>query len=160
MPLSRLTCPACGAELTYDSRRALRSTGGKVVCPYDGLAYAELRVGHDRIYFGRWRRMDAASIDIRRAYHELGRHLSALSQALKDKDLPAARRDLERAAREFEAEDPREESPHLLRRMDHALSYAHRALDDLLHERGLPPHDSMDFAEWYDAAEVPFRDAW
>ena len=160
VPFSRLICSACGAELTYDSRRALERSGGKVACPYEGLAYAELRAGHDRVYFGRWRKMEASSIDIRRAYHQLGRHLSAISQALGGKDLPGARHDLAMAVEAFETEDPGEESPDLLRLMDHALSYAHRAIDDLLHDMGLPPHSPMDFAEWYDAVEVPFRDVW
>lgn len=160
VPLSRMSCSACGAELTYDSRKALEHTGGKVLCPYEGFAYAELRAGHDRIYFGRWRKTDATSIDISRAYHQLGRHLSAVAQALGEKDLPAARRDLERAIAAFEAENPAGDSPQLIRLMDHALSFAHRAIDDLLHEMGLPPHSPMDFAEWYDAVEVPFRDAW
>lgn len=155
-----MSCSACGAELTYDSRKALEHTGGKVLCPYEGFAYAELRAGHDRIYFGRWRKTDATSIDISRAYHQLGRHLSAVAQALGEKDLPAARRDLERAIAAFEAENPAGDSPQLIRLMDHALSFAHRAIDDLLHEMGLPPHSPMDFAEWYDAVEVPFRDAW
>ena len=160
VPLSQMSCPACWAELTYDSRRALERTGGKVVCPYEGLAYAELRSGHDRIYFGRWRKIEATSIDIRRGYHQLGRHLSAIAQALGEKDLPAARSDLEMAIQTFRAEDPRDESPELLRLMDHALSYAHRTIDDLLHEVGLPAHSPMDFAEWYEAVEVPFRDVW
>ncbi len=160
VPFSRLICSACGAELTYDSRKALEHSGGKVACPYEGLAYAELRAGHDRVYFGRWRKVEACSIDIRRAYHQLGRHLSAISQTLGGKDLPAARHDLAMAVEAFETEDPGQESPDLLRSMDHALSYAHRAIDDLLHEMGLPAHSPMDFAEWYDAVEVPFRDVW
>jgi hypothetical protein len=44
--------------------------------------------------------------------------------------------------------------------MDHALSYAHRVIGDLLHEKGLAPHSPADFAEWYDAGEVPFREDW
>jgi hypothetical protein len=44
--------------------------------------------------------------------------------------------------------------------MDHALSYAHRVIGDLLHEKGLPPHSPADFADWYDAGEVPFREDW
>ncbi len=160
VPLSHLTCSACGAELTYDSRKALKRSGGKVRCPYEGLVYGELRAGHDRIYFGGWRKMEATAIDVRRAYHQLGRHLSAIAQALHGKDLPGARRDLEMAIEAFQAEDPAAASRELLRLMDHALSYAHRAIDDLLHERGLPPHSPMDFADWYDAVEVPFRDEW
>jgi hypothetical protein len=44
--------------------------------------------------------------------------------------------------------------------MDHALSSAHMAIDDLLHEEGLPPHDPMEFSKWYDAVEVPFKEEW
>ncbi len=160
VPLSRMICSACGAELSYDSRKTPAHPGGDVVCPYEGLAYPGLRSGHDAIYFGGWRKAEATSIDVRRAYRQLGRHLSAIAQALGEKDLPAARRDLERAFEALDAEEPDDGSPELLRHMDHALSYAHRTLDDLLHEMGLPPHDPMDFAEWYNAVEVPFRDAW
>ncbi len=160
VPLSRLICSACGAELTYDSRKALAPTGGKVACPYEGLAYAELRSSHDRIYFGRWRKVEATSLDIRRAYHQIGRHLSAIAQALRGRDLPAARGDLERAVEVFQTETPDAESRELLRLMDNALSYAHRSIDALLHDMGLPAHSPMDFAEWYDAVEVPFRDEW
>lgn len=160
MPLSRMRCPGCGAELTYDSRKALARSGGKVECPYEGLPLAELRAQHDRIYFGGWRRMDASAIDVRRAYHQIGRHLSAIGQVLGKRDLPAARRDLVHAQEAFQAADPREDSPELLRFMDHALSYAHRVIDDLLHEEGLPPHNPMPFADWYDAAEVPFQEEW
>jgi len=56
--------------------------------------------------------------------------------------------------------DPTAISGNDLRLLDNALSFIHRVIDDLLHEKGLPPHRPMDFAEWYDAVEVPFRDAW
>ena len=157
MPLSRTTCPACGAVLASHSRG---SDSGKFACPYEGLAYSELRAGHDRIYFGAWRKMDPSPAEIIRAYHGIGRHLKAIERALGDKDLPAARRDLAKAAEAFHSGDPREDSRDALRFMDHALSYAHRVIDDLLHEMGLPSHAPMDFAGWYDAVEVPFRDEW
>ncbi|OYV97745.1 MAG: hypothetical protein B7Z62_05330 [Deltaproteobacteria bacterium 37-65-8] len=51
--------------------------GGTPECPYDGLAYAALRAGHDAIYFGPWRRIDAPPAEIRRGYHRIGRHLDA-----------------------------------------------------------------------------------
>ncbi|MCL5885110.1 MAG: hypothetical protein M1377_07215 [Deltaproteobacteria bacterium] len=157
MPLSRMTCPACGAELSYHARK---TATGKVACPYEGLAYADLRAGHDRIYFGPWRKMDAGSADVLRAYSQIGRHLGAIGRALGDKDLPAARHDLARAHDAYHAGDPRVDERDALRFMDHALSYAHRVIDDLLHEMGLPPHAPMDFAGWYDAVEVPFKDEW
>jgi len=153
-------CPHCGAELRGDLRKEGSRPGGTPGCPYDGLACASLRAGHDAIYFGPWRRIDAPSTEIRRAYHRIGRHLDAIGSALAGHDLPAAARDLDQAIEAHLAADPREDAPDALRFMDNALSYAHRAIDDLLHEKGLPPHQPMDFAEWYDVVEVPFRDEW
>jgi hypothetical protein len=155
-----LVCPACGAELSFDSRKVPSGGKGKPVCPYDGFAYAVLRAGHDKIYFGRWRKIDSSSGDVLRAYHQLGRHLAAIGKVLGDKDLPAARRDLAKAQEAHLSVDPREDTVHALRLLDHALSYAHRVIDDLLHEDGLPPHYPMDFAAWYDTVEVPFREEW
>jgi hypothetical protein len=124
------------------------------------LAYAALRAAHDAIYFGAWRRIDAPPLEIRRGYHGIGRHIDAIGRELAGHDLPAAARDLNQAIEAHRTSDPREEAPDALRLMDNALSYAHRAIDDLLHEKGLPPHQPMDFAEWYDVVEVPFRDEW
>lgn len=160
MPTARMHCSVCGAELTYHHRKTGEGPGAKVVCPYEGLAYGELRAGHDQIYFGKWRKMEATPGDIVRAYNQIGRHLSTIGRALGGEDLPAARRDLDKALDAFQMGDPREDSRDALRFMDHALSYAHRVIDDLLHEKGLPPHDPMEFAEWFDAGELPFREEW
>jgi hypothetical protein len=119
-----------------------------------------LRAGHDAIYFGAWRRIDAPPLEIRRGYNGIGRHLAAIGAELAGHDLPAAARDLDEALGALHAADPRDDARDALRFMDNALSYAHRAIDDLLHEKGLPPHHPMDFAEWYDVVEVPFRDEW
>lgn len=160
MPHQRLNCPNCGAELFYDPRRIPAADKGGVVCPYEGLPFARLRAGHDQIYFGPWRKIDSGPPDVLRAYHRIGRHLFTIGKALEGKDLPAARRDLVKAQEALQTADPREDLSHALRLMDHALSYAHRVIDDLLHEEGLPPHYPMDFAPWYDAVEIPFRDEW
>jgi hypothetical protein len=104
--------------------------------------------------------MDAGPTEVVRAYHQIGRHLSAIGRVLEGVDLPAARRDHLKAVEAYRLGNPREDSQEALRFMDHALSYAHRVIDDLLHEMGLPPHTPMDFAGWYDAVEVPFRDEW
>ena len=130
------------------------------MCPYQGEPYMGLRAGHDQIYFGRWRRMDATSIDLRRAYHQLERLLNGIAVALETEDLPAARLDLGKAVEALHTAGPGEEGPETLRYLDHALSYAHRVIGDLLHEKGLPPHLPADFAGWYDAGEVPFREDW
>ena len=130
------------------------------MCPYQGVPYTELRAGHDQIYFGRWRRMDATTIDLRRGYHQLERLLDKIAVALETEDIPAARSDLEKAFEALHTAGPGEEGPEALRYMDHALSYAHRVIGDLLHEKGVSPHSPADFAEWYDAGEVPFREDW
>jgi hypothetical protein len=153
-------CPQCGAELRGGAREPGADPGRRVGCPYNGLVYAALRAGHDAIYFGSWRRMEASSLEVRRAYHRIGRHLGAIGEVLAGQDLPAAARDLALATDAYRAADPAAESGDALRSLDNALSYAHRVIDDLLHEKGLPPHCPMDFAEWYDAVEVPFRDEW
>lgn len=160
MPVSRMSCPACGADLAYDTHLAKKGPDGKDLCPYAGRPHAGLRAAHDMIYFGKWRKMEAGPGDVRRAYHQIGRHLKSIGRVLEGKDLPAARRDLEKAFEAHQAGDPDGESPDSLRFMDHALSYAHRVIDDLLHEEGHPPHDPMEFANWYDAAEVPFKEEW
>ena len=160
MPGINHPCPHCGAELWAGPPRGGSCPGRTPGCPYDGLAYGALRAGHDAIYFGAWRRMDANDLEIRRGYHGIGRHLDAIGRELAGHDLPAAARDLHEAIKAHRAADPRGEAPDALRLIDNALSYSHRAIDDLLHEKGLPAHQPMDFSEWYDVAEVPFRDEW
>jgi hypothetical protein len=104
--------------------------------------------------------MDASSIDLRRACHQLEGLLHKIAVALESEDVPAARSDLGKAFEVLQSSGPGEEEPQFLRQLDHALSYAHRVIGDLLHEKGLPPHSPADFAEWFDAVEVPFREEW
>lgn len=155
-----MNCPICGAgHLSAPGGGRETPAGGKP-CPYQGVPYRGLRAGHDQIYFGRWRRMDATSIDLRRGYRQLEGLLRDISAALQKEDIPAARSDLGKAFDALHAAGPGEEEPQLLRNMDHALSFAHRVIGDLLHEKGLAPHSPADFAGWYDAGEVPFREDW
>ena len=155
-----MNCPICGWEHFPAVGRGRTAPAKGGACPYKGTAYAGLRAGHDQIYFGRWRGMDANSIDLRRACHQLERLLRDIAVALEKEDVPAARLDLGKAFDALRAAGPGEEGPEALRRLDHALSYAHRVIGDLLHEKGLAPHSPADFAGWFDAAEVPFREDW
>src|SRR4030066_170578 len=107
--------------------------------------------------FGPWRKVEVTQSDIRRACNQLGRHLTAIGETLAGKELSTARCDLAKAREAYLSADPREGSPDLLLLLDNTLSYAHRAIDDLLHESGLPSHHPMDFASWSDAPEVPFQ---
>ena len=104
--------------------------------------------------------MGANSLDIRKAFHQLDRLLGGIAKALEAENLPAARKDLEKALDALQTAGPGEDGPEAILHLDHALSYAHRVIGDLLHEKGLPPHSPADFVGWYDAAEVPFREDW
>jgi len=111
MPWSRATCPACKAELIYHPGKRTSSTGGEVPCPYLSLPLAELRAGHDQIYFGPWRKMEATQLDIQRAYNQLGRHLTAIGTTLAKRELPSARCDLAKAREADLSADPRGGAP-------------------------------------------------
>lgn len=156
-----MSCPVCGGEHFpgIAGGKTARSADGRV-CPYERSAYMGLRAGHDQLYFGRWRRLDATSIDLRKARRQLERLLRGIAAVLETEDIPAARSDLAKAFEALEASGPDEEGSEVLRYLDHALSYAHRVIGDLLHEKGLPPHSPADFVGWYDAGEVPFREDW
>jgi hypothetical protein len=153
-------CPFCGAEHLPTLRGGKADPAGAGPCPYQGAPYAELRAAHDQIYFGRWRRVEATSSDIRRARRQLERLLSGLARALETEYLPASRKDLEKAFEALDFAGADDEAAETLLGMDHALSYAHRVIGDLLHEKGLPPHAPADFAIWFEAGEVPFREDW
>ena len=150
-------CPTCGGEFDKNHKKA--AAPGKK-CPYEGMEYPRLRAGHDRIYFGAWRKMESGPAEIMRAHRQIGKHLQEIRKTLEETDLPAAKRDLQKAVEAYHMGDPKYDSQDALRFMDHALSYAHRVIDDLLHEKGMAPHAPMDFAELYDAVEVPFREEW
>ena len=155
-----MNCPVCGAEHFSAPVREKAAHPGGGACPYQGGPYAGLRAGHDQLYFGRWRRMEATAIDLRRASRQLERLLHEIGKALETEDIPAARKDLEKALEALHGAESGEGEPDSLRSLDHALSYAHRVIGDLLHEKGLPPHSPADFADWFDAGEVPFREDW
>ncbi|MGE5188989.1 MAG: hypothetical protein ACM3NF_02915 [Gemmatimonadota bacterium] len=160
MPTSWPICRVCGAAHSPSPAGAASGGVGGIACPYGGAAYARLRAGHDQLYFGRWRSLDATRRDIRMARDGLERLLRAIGAVLAAEDLPVARRDLEKAYEALYSADAGEAGPGDLVFLDHALSYAHRVIGDLLHEKGLAPHSPSDFAGWYDAGDVPFREDW
>lgn len=159
-PNCRMSCPICGVEHLPTPAGGTAASGGSRACPYQGVAYAELRAGHDQLYFGRWRSSNANSIDLRKAHNQLRILLKEIARALDAERLPAARKDLDKAFEALQTVEPGEDGPEALLHMDHALSYAHRVIGDLLHEKGAAPHSPGDFAALYDVAEVPFREEW
>ncbi len=155
-----MNCPACGVEHLPAPAGTPAVSGGPRPCPYGGAPYAGLRAGHDRIFFGRWRSTEANSLDVRKARNQLNKLLNDIAGALEPERLPASRKDLNKAFEAMHTAELGEDGPETLLYMDHALSYAHRVIGDLLHEKGAPPHAPGDFAAWYDAPEVPFREDW
>ncbi len=160
MPTRRVNCRVCGAEHAAAPRGTPSASGADAPCPYGGMPYAALRAGHDQLYFGRWRKTDATPIDVRQARRGLERLLRAIAAVLETEDVPAGKRDLNKAFAAIYSTGSDEEGPRDLLLMDHALSYAHRVIGDLLHEKGLPPHHPGDFAGWYDEGDVAFREEW
>jgi hypothetical protein len=155
-----MNCPNCGVDHLPAPAGATAASDGPPKCPYLGAPYAELRAGHDQLYFGRWRSTEANPLDVRKARNQLKNLLNYIARALETERLPAARKDLNKAFEAMHTAELGDDGPETLLHMDHALSYAHRVIGDLLHERGAPPHSPGDFAAWYDVAEVPFREDW
>ena len=155
-----MNCPVCGVEHSPAPAGHPAASGGPGSCPYRGAPYAELRALHDQLYFGRWRSANASPVDLRRAHNQLRRLLGEIARTPESERLPATRTDLDKAYEAMQTAEPGEDGPEALRHLDHALSYAHRAIGDLLHEIGAAPHSPGEFAAWFDAAEVPFRDEW
>lgn len=155
-----MSCPHCGAEHFPEPAGEKAAGGAEAGCPYRGAPYPKLRAGHDELYFGRWRQSDASPLDLRRGRNRLRALLGWIGDALGAEGLPATRKDLARAYEALEEAEAREDGQEAFLHMDHALSYAHRAIGDLLHEKGASPHSPGDFAAWYEAAEIPFREDW
>jgi hypothetical protein len=155
-----MNCPHCGVEHFPEPAGGKKADGGEGGCPYLGAPYPRLRAGHDELFYGRWRRADASPLDLRRAHHRLRRLLDEIAAALGSEDLPATRKDLARANDALHMATLHEDGQESFLHADHALSYAHRVIGDLLHEKGAPPHSPGDFSAWYEAAEVPFREDW
>ena len=125
--------------------------------PYRGLAFAHLCEAHDRIYYGGWRSPVATPGDFRRASRQIGRYLDALAQECERSHAADGGRFLEQAQAAFARVDPDISSADTLS-LDHALSYAHRALNALLHQYRMLTHDPEAFAGFYDVTGVPFRE--
>ena len=127
--------------------------------PYRGLAFAHLCEAHDRIYFGGWRMPAATPLDFRRAYRQIGRFLEALGRECERSGTPEAGRYLDQARAALGRVDPAVEVDGAVLALDNALSYGHHALNSLLRHYRVPTHNPENFARFYDASEVPFREA-
>lgn len=84
--------------------------------------------------------------------------MDALSREIERSRSAEAERSLEKARKAFHRIDPELSASDSTVNLDNGLAYAHRALNALLHQYRMPPHDPDAFGRFYDVTEVPFRD--
>ncbi|HBX43478.1 MAG TPA: hypothetical protein DEH27_06650 [Deltaproteobacteria bacterium] len=146
----------CNAPLEED-----KDAGFKIPpeCPYLDTAYPELCALHDKIYFGRWRKMEADPNDIKRGYVKLGRLLAMMKEVVGRENVEPAREDIQKAEDAFAMANADQEPYSSIKFMDQALSYIHHALNDLLHEKRAKLHSPADYERHYDVI-LPFKEDW
>lgn len=127
--------------------------------PYRGLPFAHLMEAHDRLYYGPWRSPSATVRDFQRAHRQIDRYLTALAQEIERSRAAEARNYLKKAEDALAQVDPDLTRASATRSLDNALSYAHHALNALLRQYRMPIHDVNAFGAFYNAPEVPFREA-
>jgi len=149
-------CPVCNAPLEED-----KDAGFKIPpqCPYVGTVYPELCALHDKLYFGKWRKMEVDQNDIRRGHAKLGRLLAMMKAVVERENVGPARQDIRKAAEAFAMANPGEDPYSSVKFMDQALSYIHHAINDLLQEKKAKLHSPADYERHYDVI-LPFKEDW
>ena len=149
-------CPVCNTPLEED-----KDSGFKIPpqCPYLGTAYPELCALHDKLYFGRWRKMEADRNDIKRGYAKLGRLLGMMKDVVKGENVWPAGQNIRNACDAFAMANADEDPYSSVKFMDRALSYIHHAINDLLHEKQAKLHSPEDYERHYDVI-LPFKEEW
>jgi hypothetical protein len=149
-------CPVCNAPLEED-----KDAGFKIPpeCPYVGTVYPELCALHDKLYFGKWRKMEAGPNDIKRAYAKLGRLLAMMKEVVGKENVEPARRDIRKAEEAFSMANAMGEPYSSIKFMDQALSYIHHALNDLMQQKKAKLHSPADYERHYDVM-LPFKEDW
>ncbi|HEU5361552.1 MAG TPA: hypothetical protein VFU42_10395 [Candidatus Deferrimicrobiaceae bacterium] len=149
-------CPVCDTPLEEDE-----DAGFKIPpeCPYLDTAYPELCALHDKVYFGRWRKMEADQNDVRRGYRKLGRLLVMMKDAIRRENVELARQHIRKAEEAFAMSNAEGEPYSSVKFMDQSLSYIHHALNDLLRKKRAKLHSPADYEKHYDVI-LPFKDDW
>ena len=149
-------CPVCNAPLEED-----KDAGFKIPpqCPYVGTVYPELCALHDKLYFGKWRKMEAGPNDIKRAYTKLGRLLAMMKEVVGRENVEPARRDIRKAEDAYAMANANEEPYSSVKFMDQALSYIHHVINDLLQGKQKKLHSPADYERHYDVI-LPFKEDW
>jgi len=149
-------CPVCNTPLEED-----KDAGFKILpqCPYLDTAYPELCALHDKLYFGKWRKMEAEQNDIKRAYSKLARFLSKVKEVVEEENIEPARQHIRNASEVFAMANADEDPYSSVKYMDQALSYIHHAINDLLHEKRVKIHSPADYERHYNTI-LPFKEDW
>jgi hypothetical protein len=147
-------CPVCNTLLEEDT-----DAGFKIPpqCPYLSTLYPELCSLHDKLYFGKWRKMVAVPNDIKRAYAKLGRLMSKVEEVAREENIMQAKQDVGKAFDALAKAKPIEEPYESVQHMDQALSYLHHAINDLLQEKQAKLHSPADYEMHYDVV-LPFKE--
>jgi len=147
-------CPVCNTLLEED-----KDAGFKIPpqCPYLNTLYPELCSLHDKLYFGKWRKMVAVPNDIKRAYSKLGRLMSKVEEVVRKENIMQAKQDIRKACDALAMANPDEEPYASVKNMDQALSYIHHAINDLLKEKQAKLHSPADYEMHYDVV-LPFKE--
>ncbi len=151
-------CPACKFVFSNEQNE-FRISGFKAPpeCPYSTTLYPELCSLHDKIYFGKWRKMDAEAYDVRRACERISLLLSMIQETAAHEEARAAGEHIGKAYSELALADPDAEPFASVKYLDRALSYAHHAINDLLREKGARLHDPADYERHYNTI-LPFKE--
>ena len=147
-------CPVCNTLMEED-----KDAGFKIPpqCPYLKSLYPELCSLHDKLYFGKWRKMAAVPNDIKRAYAKLGQLLSRVEEVVRKENILQAGQDVRKACDAFAMANPEEEPYISVKHMDQALSYVHHAINELLQEKQAKLHSPADYEMHYDVV-LPFKE--
>ena len=149
-----LRCPVCNTLLEDD-----KDAGFKIPpqCPYLNTLFPALCAPHDKLYFGKWRKMEANPNEIKRAYAKLGQLLSQVEEVVRGENILQARQDVRNASDALSMANPEEEPYASVQHMDRALSYIHHAINDLLQGKQAKLHSPADYEMHYDVV-LPFKE--
>lgn len=125
--------------------------------PYRDLPFARLREAHDQQLYGAWRSSSATVRDLQRAYHQLRRYLDMLFTEVERSRSSEAKTYLAKAREAYDKVDPAAYAEDALQHLDNTLSYGHHAINALLRNYLMAPHDPRDFEVFHDVRNVPFH---
>ena len=147
-------CPVCNTLMEEDTDAGFKIPSQ---CPYLNALYPELCSLHDKLYFGKWRKMEANPNEIKRAYAKLDQLLSQVKEIVREENILQARQDVQKAWDALAMANPDDEPYVSVQHMDQALSYIHHAINDLLQEKQAKLHSPADYEMHYDVV-LPFKE--